>query len=261
MKYSVEKMIALGGAEWIRDEMHRIYFNADVTAELIGFEYCLRKGRVSSAKLNGEKISNARGQEILVALDFGKIWFDVATGEFHSKNIPDTLSNEVMAAIKVATEITEDAPALNEVEMSVSAKIVSAINAQTATVAEIAHSLWLKPDGRADNKRIRAAQRAGEFSDDLDLIASSDATAEKYDSACANALAQIACSISPETNENDALKRILDFYGQNNDAPRFGWRNIVKTSNEINDRQRNSSEFWQAFLNNSGWFQAATAGE
>ena len=104
MKYSTEKMIALGGSEWIRGEMHRIYFNSNVTAELIKFEYCLRKSRVCSAILNGEGISNAKGQELLSALDFGKIWFDLADGKFHGKNISDELFEKIVAAIQAATE-------------------------------------------------------------------------------------------------------------------------------------------------------------
>ena len=260
MNYSTEKMIALGGCEWIRDEMHRIYFNASVTAELIKFEYCLRKGRVCSAILNGESISNAKGQELLAALDFGKIWFDLADGKFHSKNISDELFEKIVAAIQAATEIeTADAApaALSEVEMTVSEKIVSTINTQTATVAEIAHSLWLKPDGTADRVRQRTAYRAGEFSDALDAEISSPATEKKYDDACASALASIVHSLHPEISSETTQKRIEAFYTERNDAPRFAWRNILKTVSEITDRQVNSDEFWRGFLNNSDWYIAA----
>lgn len=108
MNYSVEKMISLGGHEWTREGAHRIYFNVDATAALIGFEYGLRKGRVSYARINGESISNNRGHEIFAALDFGKIWYDMADGQFHAKDMSKTLAQQIVDAIKTATAVEGD---------------------------------------------------------------------------------------------------------------------------------------------------------
>lgn len=136
-------------------------------------------------------------------------------------------------------------------------KIVSTINTQAATVAEIAHSLWLKPDGIYDYQRMRSAWRAGEqTSDEQDQIMTSE-TDRKYDSACAGALAEIVHAAHPDISTETAKNNIVEYYSQTNDAPRYAWRNILETVSEITDRQRNSSAFWKGFLDNSGWYISA----
>lgn len=101
---NVQNLISIGGKEWVKDDMHRIYFNADVTAPLIGLEIVSYKtGNIESAFLNGEKISNNKARQIMTTLDIGKVYFDVAKGEFVSKGM-GALAEKVIDAIKKAAQ-------------------------------------------------------------------------------------------------------------------------------------------------------------
>ena len=75
---TAQQIPALGGREWIgRNGQHRIYLNN--WPELAGLEISRYKGSgsISSAKLNGEWISNNKASMLLAA----KVWFDVKAGE------------------------------------------------------------------------------------------------------------------------------------------------------------------------------------
>lgn len=71
----LEQLIAIGGALWEKAGMRRIYFNN--AAELYGLTYSTYKtGNISSARLDGEEISNSQASKILNKI--GKIYFDLA---------------------------------------------------------------------------------------------------------------------------------------------------------------------------------------
>ncbi|MBC8400076.1 MAG: hypothetical protein H8E14_01160 [Candidatus Marinimicrobia bacterium] len=79
-----EKLINIGGNEWIKNDFHRIYFNN--LCDIVGLACSyFGTGNISSATLNGVIISNCRAKEIKSGLDTGKFWFDVNSGVFGSR--------------------------------------------------------------------------------------------------------------------------------------------------------------------------------
>ncbi len=77
----ITSLINLGGSEWKNYGKHRIYFDIDTQCELLGLRVQHDKtGKISSATLDGEEISNWRVNKIIGALD--KFWYDVKTGHF-----------------------------------------------------------------------------------------------------------------------------------------------------------------------------------
>lgn len=102
---NVETLKSIGGSEWIKEDKHRVYFN-----DLAGFFglSCNRynTGNISSATLDGEKISNSRASEISGALGGSKVWYDVKDGQFHYKVIGcrtysgDTMGDAIVEEIK-----------------------------------------------------------------------------------------------------------------------------------------------------------------
>lgn len=94
----LEKIKSLG-SEWEKGEMHRIYIND--LHELYGLDLnYFGTGNISSAKLDGEKISNTKARKITTDLDFAKYWYDVKTGEFHSKGLSDNAKERIENGIK-----------------------------------------------------------------------------------------------------------------------------------------------------------------
>ena len=80
---TIEKLIELGGNEWQKNDYHRVYFNAATIAKLSGYKWdTYNTGNISSASLDGEKISNSEMNRVLNRLQFGKYWYDVPTAQF-----------------------------------------------------------------------------------------------------------------------------------------------------------------------------------
>ena len=78
---NTQKLIELGGKEWIKGDMHRIYINMDLfyaNSELQVTFY--KTGNISSAKFQGEVISNSKAYKLIPA----KLYFDVKTGKFNA---------------------------------------------------------------------------------------------------------------------------------------------------------------------------------
>ena len=74
----------IGGSEWTKGEIHRVYFNN--LAELFGLSCSTYgTGNISSATVNGAKMSNSKARELSRALRDSKVWYDVKDGEFHYK--------------------------------------------------------------------------------------------------------------------------------------------------------------------------------
>jgi hypothetical protein len=99
---NIETLQKIGGSEWKKGDIHRVYFND--LADLFGLE-CSRygTGNISSATLCGEEISNSLAWEIEAALDASKIWFDVADGRFHYKMCScRTYTGHLMAGVIIA---------------------------------------------------------------------------------------------------------------------------------------------------------------
>lgn len=93
----IEKMKTLG-KEWIADDKHRIYFN-DLRG-LYGLELNLYgTGNISSAKVDGVKISNGKARQLATDLDCAKFFYDVNAGTFGSVGLSDVKIAKITAEI------------------------------------------------------------------------------------------------------------------------------------------------------------------
>lgn len=78
--YTDEQILAIGGRDWRRPGIRRIYLSG--CAELAGLEIdTYRSGGIKSAWLVGERISNAKAAEIRYVLD--RVWWDPQDGRIH----------------------------------------------------------------------------------------------------------------------------------------------------------------------------------
>lgn len=103
---TVEALVNVGGSEWKKNDMHRVYFNVKELLKFAGLETTHYKtGNVSSAKLHGEHISNGKATEMRAAFAASKFWFDVKSEKFittgfisdtHFENIVNAINNEVL---------------------------------------------------------------------------------------------------------------------------------------------------------------------
>ena len=95
----IEKIKGLG-SEWQKGNQHRVYFNN------LGYYYGIRterynSGNVSSAELDGERISNSQAKRLLSTLAYSKLWFDVADQKFRGNGeLSDEMFSKIVAAIK-----------------------------------------------------------------------------------------------------------------------------------------------------------------
>ena len=75
---NIEKLTELGGKLWEKGDKRRVYFNAPAVAAMIGLNiHYYGTGNISSANLNGEKISNSRARRMMDC----NIYIDLVTGE------------------------------------------------------------------------------------------------------------------------------------------------------------------------------------
>jgi len=95
----IQRLVKIGGNEWIKGEHHRVYFNSDVQAKMIGLSCsCYKTGNISSATLNGEVISNCEAKRILSSI--GKLWYDAKTGKWEHRDMADSRAQEIIDAIE-----------------------------------------------------------------------------------------------------------------------------------------------------------------
>lgn len=99
----IAAMLRVGGSEWQRGTMHRIYFN-----NLPGW-YGLeteryQSGNISSAQLNGEKVSNSEARAICERLALGKVYYDFADDRYHGQGVPSDDFQVITRAIKRAVK-------------------------------------------------------------------------------------------------------------------------------------------------------------
>jgi len=105
MNISIDDLVAVGGNEWINGTRHRVYFND--LPELFGRLSCsyYGTGNIRHATLDRKEISNTSARGIMYSLSEGKVWFDVALGQF-SYRIPncsryngDTMGDAIVVEI------------------------------------------------------------------------------------------------------------------------------------------------------------------
>lgn len=93
------RLIAAGGRLWEKAGMRRIYMNNLV--ELYGLQLTFyNTGNISSARLDGERISNSSARKICGMLAMGKFWYDLNTGRFESKGLSEVAVERITDRIK-----------------------------------------------------------------------------------------------------------------------------------------------------------------
>lgn len=98
-----QSLIDAGGSLWTKGSHRRVYFNnlaelAYPTLELTFYG----TGNISSASLDGERISNSAAYRLLNAVRYSKVWWDSADAQFHGREISQHAFDAVVAGIKVA---------------------------------------------------------------------------------------------------------------------------------------------------------------
>ncbi len=97
-EYTKDQLINAGGKLWEKNDKHRVYFNNIAT--LYGLDLGFyNTGNISSAQLDGEKISNTQARKILVDLDSGKFFFDLDDKKFHWTGIDPADINRLVKSI------------------------------------------------------------------------------------------------------------------------------------------------------------------
>lgn len=87
----VNALIKLGGREWKTEdgEKHRVYFKNIREFYGLSCEFYKSSGRVSSATLNGDKISNNTANKLCTYLDLAGLYYDVNEGAFYSPKLDE----------------------------------------------------------------------------------------------------------------------------------------------------------------------------
>jgi len=102
----IEALKQLGGTEWVKDELHRVYFNN--LEELYGLDCrCYKTGNIAEAFLHSEPISNSEARRIRGCLCDMKIWFDMKDRKFHSF-VQDRLDKRGHAIARAIISLIEE---------------------------------------------------------------------------------------------------------------------------------------------------------
>ncbi len=110
--YTATQIIRIGGREWTKPGLHRVYINRDIWTNLIGLETNnYKSGNISAATLDGEPISNSRASKILQTVS--GVWLDCETGRIHVRYTPgsrDDVPAWIQDGIAERVAATEPAP-------------------------------------------------------------------------------------------------------------------------------------------------------
>ncbi len=103
MTYSIEQLVNAGGTEWEAHGRHRVYF--DNLPTLYGLElFRYGTGNISSARVDGDKISNTRARYIVSALGMMKFFYDLADNQFHGAVCGQPAGTEITAKLAAGVE-------------------------------------------------------------------------------------------------------------------------------------------------------------
>lgn len=82
MALDIEKLVRIGGKEWQKGELHRVYFDDLPTWYGLDCSF-YNTGNVQSARVDGQTVSNAEGRRIFARLACKKFWYDVTDKQYH----------------------------------------------------------------------------------------------------------------------------------------------------------------------------------
>ncbi|EAS2153920.1 hypothetical protein BBD74_12550 [Salmonella enterica] len=82
---TLEACLKIGGKLWEKNGMRRVYFNGDIVAAAVGFEYDTYKtGNIKWARLGDASLANGRANAVRTMIYTGKFWFDTADNKIHA---------------------------------------------------------------------------------------------------------------------------------------------------------------------------------
>ncbi|EDQ2394277.1 hypothetical protein RU50_005384 [Salmonella enterica subsp. enterica] len=83
---TLESCLKIGGKLWEKNGMRRVYFNGDIVAAAVGFEYDTYKtGNIKWACLGDASLANGRANAVRTMIYTGKFWFDTADNKIHAR--------------------------------------------------------------------------------------------------------------------------------------------------------------------------------
>ncbi|EKZ3213511.1 hypothetical protein REO66_003110 [Salmonella enterica] len=83
---TLEACLKIGGKLWEKNGMCRVYFNGDIVAAAVGFEYDTYKtGNIKWACLGDDSLANGRANAVRTMIYTGKFWFDTADNKIHAR--------------------------------------------------------------------------------------------------------------------------------------------------------------------------------
>ena len=90
-KAKAEKLIAIGGKRWQKGNMDRVYIPAD----LIKKAYGITITNHGNMLVDGERVSRSRASALRQQFEEGKVWYDLVSGKWMSKDIKDDWAEKV----------------------------------------------------------------------------------------------------------------------------------------------------------------------
>lgn len=98
VRYTVEDLIAMGAKRWEKAGYDRLYLN-NAGLKLAGLEISrYNTGNVSLAKLNGEKVSNAKASRMASIVE--RAFVDLTTGKLNCTQSSDDDVQEAVVALE-----------------------------------------------------------------------------------------------------------------------------------------------------------------
>ncbi|EAP0949472.1 hypothetical protein G8E11_000496 [Salmonella enterica] len=83
---TLESCLKIGGKLWEKNGMRRVYFNGDIVAAAVGFEYDTYKtSNIKWACLGDASLANGRANAVRTMIYSGKFWFDTADNKIHAR--------------------------------------------------------------------------------------------------------------------------------------------------------------------------------
>ncbi len=83
---TLESCLKIGGKLWEKNGMRRVYFNGDIVAAAVGFEYDTYKtGNIKWACLGDASLANGSANAVRTMIYTGKFWFDTADNKIHAR--------------------------------------------------------------------------------------------------------------------------------------------------------------------------------
>ncbi len=152
--YTVAQLVAVGGREWKKGDMHRVYFNDDVLADLVP-QMVERDG--DTLWLGTHRVSGAIKRELdaLGTRHGGKVWYDMPTGEWRTDDVRSTIADRLVPLLDQLVAAGPAQPAADTVAETTETVVVS--DARTAM------GYGITADQVRTNRRPGRCRRCGQL--------------------------------------------------------------------------------------------------